>query len=231
MESKVRKETRNWLDMVDYDLITARQMFKTGRYVYVIFMCHLAIEKALKAIVCEETNKIPPKTHDLIYLINLGRVELAGDLLDFIGIINNAGVVTRYPEDLSKLVLSYPEEVTKKYLNRTFGGNKVHKAGQQVKEIVEEYKQTLKTLGINVERVILYGSYALGNQRQDSDIDLVIISKDFKNLNLRERLELLGIAAVRIMEPVEARGYTPEEIERTLEASFLKEVLKEGVSV
>lgn len=115
----MKEETKNWLDMVEYDLTTAKQMLKTGRFVYVVFMCHLAIEKALKAIVCEETNKVPPKTHDLIYLINLGKAKLSGDLLDFVGIINNAGVVTRYPEDLSKLILSYPKEIAKKYLDKT----------------------------------------------------------------------------------------------------------------
>lgn len=115
----MREETKNWLDMVEYDLTTAKQMLKTGRFVYVIFMCHLAIEKALKAIVCEETNKVPPKTHDLIYLINLGKVVLPGDLLDFVGVINNAGIVTRYPEDLSKLILSYPKEITREYLDKT----------------------------------------------------------------------------------------------------------------
>ena len=104
--------------MVDYDIDTARQMFKTKRYVYVIFMCHLAIEKALKAIVCEETNKFPPKTHDLILLTNLGKIEFPEDLLNYIGMINNVAVVTRYPEDLSKLVSSYTKAVTQEYLNK-----------------------------------------------------------------------------------------------------------------
>ncbi len=130
----MKEETKNWLDMVDYDLITAKQMLKTSRYVYVIFMCHLAIEKVLKAIVCEETNKVPPKTHDLIYLINLGKTKLSGDLLDFVGIINNAGIVTRYPEDLSKLVSSYPKEVTKKYLNRTLEVIKCIKQDSRLKK-------------------------------------------------------------------------------------------------
>ncbi len=107
----------------------------------------------------------------------------------------------------------------------------MYKAGFQIKEIIAEYTQTLKTLGVNVERVILYGSYALGNQREDSDIDLVVISKDFRKMNLRERLEVLGIAAARIMKPVEAKGYTPQELEATGEASFLKEILGVGVSI
>ena len=113
------EETKNWLEMVDYDVDTARQMFKTKRYVYVIFICHLAIEKALKALVCEETNKFPPKTHDLILLTNLGKVEFPDDLLNFIGMINNVAVVTRYPEDLSILISIYPKEVAHEYLNRT----------------------------------------------------------------------------------------------------------------
>ena len=115
----MKKETKNWIDMVDYDLITVKQMFETGRYVYVIFMCHMAIEKALKAIVCEETDKVPPKTHDLIYLTSLGKVKLNPDLLDFIGMVNNAGILTRYPEDLSKLVSSYPKDIAKVYLEKT----------------------------------------------------------------------------------------------------------------
>ena len=52
-------------------------------------------------------------------MINLGKIVLPGDLLDFVGIINNAGTVTRYPEDLSKLVSSYPKEITQKYLDKT----------------------------------------------------------------------------------------------------------------
>ena len=115
----MNKEIKNWLAMADYDLTTAGQMFKTGRYVYVVFMCHLAIEKTLKAIVSAETEKIPPKTHDLIYLLNVGGILLSEDLSDFIGMINNVSIVTRYPEDLSKLVSSYPKIIVRKYLDKT----------------------------------------------------------------------------------------------------------------
>ena len=52
-------------------------MLATGRYLYVIFMCHLALEKTLKAIAAEAQQKTPPKTHDLLYLVNLGSVNLS----------------------------------------------------------------------------------------------------------------------------------------------------------
>ena len=105
--------------MVNYDLATAQQMLKTGRYVYVVFMCHMAIEKALKAVISQRINKLPPKTHDLIYLLDAGKIELLAELIDFIGIINNASIVTRYPEDLSQLVSSYPKNVAKRYFDKT----------------------------------------------------------------------------------------------------------------
>lgn len=46
MEEKVRY----WLEIAEYDLETARAMLETGRYLYVGFMCHQVVEKALKEI-------------------------------------------------------------------------------------------------------------------------------------------------------------------------------------
>jgi len=36
---------RNWVATANYDLRTAEAMYKAGRYLYVVFTCHLAIEK------------------------------------------------------------------------------------------------------------------------------------------------------------------------------------------
>ena len=105
------------------------------------------------------------------------------------------------------------------------------KAGFQVKEIIKQYKESLRQCGIKVERFILYGSFAQGNPKEDSDIDLVVISESFQKMNLRERLEVLGIGAVRIMKPIEAKGYTPKEIELAPKVSFLGEILKSGINI
>jgi predicted nucleotidyltransferase len=82
------------------------------------------------------------------------------------------------------------------------------KKTRDVKRIIERYKQELRNLNINSKKIILYGSYAKGNHREDSDIDLIVISDDFEDMNLRERLEILGVAAGRVFEPIEALGYT-----------------------
>lgn len=111
----MRKDSENLLLSAEYDLSTAQHMLETGRFVYVIFMCHLAIEKMLKAIMAEVTGKSPPKTHNLIYLLKSIPLTTPQDFLDFIAKINNASVVTRYPEDFQNLLAAYPEEVAKSY--------------------------------------------------------------------------------------------------------------------
>ncbi len=210
----MRKDTKNFIAFAEYDLQTAEYMLNTGRYIYVVFMCHLSIEKILKAIVAEVIKKIPPKTHNLIYLIKLAKVSLSQELFEFVTKINNVSVVTRYPEDFSKLLEVYPKYVAEEYLTKT-------------KEVILCLKENekLKKLGINAEKIILYGSYAKGNPREESDIDLIVISKDFEKLNLRERLEILGLAAGRILEPIEALGYTKKEIESKGKESFVGEIL------
>ena len=105
------------------------------------------------------------------------------------------------------------------------------KAKYKIIETIKEYKKALLKLGIRVERVVLFGSFAKGNPRKDSDIDLVVVSNDFEKLNLRERLELLGVAAVRIMKPIEAKGYTLKEIRNVFPASFLEEALTTGIKI
>lgn len=102
------------------------------------------------------------------------------------------------------------------------------KTRQEIDVIIKKYKESLAVLGVKAEKIILYGSYAHGTAREDSDIDLIVVSSDFERKNIRERLELLGIASARIMEPVQALGFTPEEMDSHDRSSFIKEVLEYG---
>jgi len=150
-------------------------------------MCHLSLEKLLKAIVTEVTQNIPPKSHNLIYLIKLSNIELPKELINF-------------------------------------GDSSMVKGIQEINRIIEKFKKELEKYNIHSERIILYGSYAKGNAREDSDIDLVVISSDFENMNLRERLEILGLAAGNVLEPIEALGYTPQEVLEKKE-TFLEAII------
>lgn len=98
--------------------------------------------------------------------------------------------------------------------------------------IVSRYREQLVRMGIRPERVLLFGSHAKGITRPGSDIDLVVVSPDFAPLNMRERLEALGVAAARIMEPIQAYGVTPDEVQQRTVSTFLLHVLEhEAVAV
>jgi uncharacterized protein len=102
------------------------------------------------------------------------------------------------------------------------------KTEREIQDIISRYAVELEKLGIISPRILLYGSYAKGIPREDSDIDLIVISEGFEGMNIRERLELLGIAAGRVFEPIEALGYTHEEIEANKTGTFLEEVLEQA---
>lgn len=108
-----------WFFQSDYDLETAGDMFKSGRHVYCIFMCHLSLEKALKGLLIKKKNQFPSKTHSLIYLIEQIVLQLKPDYYEFLFTLNKISVPTRYPEDLKKLFSVYSQERTLEILNQS----------------------------------------------------------------------------------------------------------------
>jgi len=102
----------------------------------------------------------------------------------------------------------------------------------EIEEIVAKYRAQLAGLGIRPSQVYLYGSYARGTAREGSDVDLIVVSPDFSALNFRERLEILGVAAARVLEPIQAVGYTPDEITAKDYTPFMEEILaSEAIAV
>jgi predicted nucleotidyltransferase len=97
----------------------------------------------------------------------------------------------------------------------------------ELEAVIQRYISQLEKMKIHIERVMLFGSRADGTAHEDSDIDLIVVSRDWARFNNRERLEMLGIAAGRILEPIEAIGFTPEEIETHQLSSFWEMTLKE----
>lgn len=92
---------------------------------------------------------------------------------------------------------------------------------------VRRYCQELELMGVKCERVLLFGSQAVGQVEEGSDIDLIIISSTWGPYSTRERLEMLGLAAARILEPVQALGATPEEVSTHRISPFMEHILNE----
>ena len=114
----MRETTRNWVMAAEYDLKTAESLVKARRKIYVIFLCHLAIEKILKGIVSEKQRKLPPYTHNLVYLLGLTELMLPTKLNDFIELINGKSVPIRYPENVINLEKQFSMELTRDYLKK-----------------------------------------------------------------------------------------------------------------
>lgn len=110
---------QNWFKSSNYDIVTAQTMLKSKRYLYVIFMCHLSIEKFLKGIVAQKINRVPPKTHNLYLLVKMGGIQIPQTHQKIISHLNEASIPTRYPEDISKISKQYNKKVATNYLKDT----------------------------------------------------------------------------------------------------------------
>jgi HEPN domain-containing protein len=103
----VKKTTEEWLKQADYDLKTAKAMLLARKYIYTIFMCHLAVEKTLKAFWTKKYSESPGKTHDLIFLSSGLELNLTTKLSDFLEELNGLSVPTRYPDELDKVLKQF----------------------------------------------------------------------------------------------------------------------------
>jgi HEPN domain-containing protein len=115
----MKQTTLNWLSSSEYDIQTAQSLLRTRRYIYVIFMCHLAVEKLLKAIIAESAPSPPPRTHNLYQLLEIGQINLPQTYADILARLNAMNVATRYPEDISALSAEVTRKVAREYLTKT----------------------------------------------------------------------------------------------------------------
>ena len=98
-----------------------------------------------------------------------------------------------------------------------------------VLKIIRQFKEALETINIHVEQIILYGSHALETAREDSDIDVVVISPSFSDKSYWERIDILTEAIYKVFAPIEASAFTPEEWKS--EKSLIVDYAKNGVLV
>ena len=99
---------------------------------------------------------------------------------------------------------------------------------KKVAKTLKKFRTALEAEDIRVIQMILFGSYATGKARKGSDIDVAVISQNFKGMNLLQRLETIGLvlAKARIMEPIEDNGYTKEEFASKGEGTFIGDEIK-----
>ncbi|PKN70772.1 MAG: DNA-binding protein [Deltaproteobacteria bacterium HGW-Deltaproteobacteria-12] len=106
------KIPEEWFKQAAYDLKTAEIMLENRRFIYAVFMCHLTIEKALKGLYQFRLNEVPPKVHNLIYLVEKVGLSPSEKLYDAIFELNRVSIPTRYPDDLTRMKSDYTKKNT-----------------------------------------------------------------------------------------------------------------------
>ncbi len=85
---------------------------------------------------------------------------------------------------------------------------------------------------INIEKIVLFGSHAMDQAHKWSDIDIAVISDDFKDVDYRDRLLVLSkIAWHQKVTEIDALGYTVEEFESDNPLDLVTEIKKCGIVV
>jgi HEPN domain-containing protein len=113
------KNEKEWLFQAEYDLFAAEKVFEIGLYPYTIFMSHLAVEKALKAVYYYKLKKEPPKIHNLSQLVQRLNLNPPDDLVDFLTDFSSMSVPARYPDDLKSVFGKFNKKQTKAILSKS----------------------------------------------------------------------------------------------------------------
>ncbi|MFZ3385494.1 MAG: nucleotidyltransferase domain-containing protein [Candidatus Methanoperedens sp.] len=96
-------------------------------------------------------------------------------------------------------------------------------------EIVGKLRHFLKKH--TIEKAILFGSFARGEAREDSDIDLILVSREFEGKSALKRPVRFYIDW-NLGYPVDFLCYTPKEFNNLRkQVSIVSQALKEGIEI
>lgn len=112
MTNKERAE--KWLDIVNEDLSVADDLYKTGHWLYVCFMCHQVVEKTLKAYWCVCRDDDPPYLHDHSKIAQGCGLytKMSAEQKDFLKNIKPMNIEARYLEYKNEIARTLNREKT-----------------------------------------------------------------------------------------------------------------------
>lgn len=119
MDTQIQAEY--WRTGSRYDLETARDLFDKERYPYALFFCHLAVEKAMKALWVSTKKEHPPRSHNLVVLAEGIQVGFEEAVLDLLAELNEFNLEARYPDLRRSLYQKADRQYTDLYLEKTQG--------------------------------------------------------------------------------------------------------------
>ena len=100
---------------------------------------------------------------------------------------------------------------------------------KKVNNVILDMHQTLKKYGLEDNHIALFGSFYNGKPHKDSDMDVIIISKNFEGKTFLERIKMTSKAENEIIKkhvvPIDILLKTPQEYNYSKEISFESKVI------
>jgi len=79
-------------------------------------------------------------------------------------------------------------------------------------------QELIRQKGLDVERIVVFGSYARQEEKEGSDIDIIIVSKNFEGKDIFEKVEIASGLHRELVEktlmPADIMYYSPTEWEK-----------------
>ncbi len=95
---------------------------------------------------------------------------------------------------------------------------------------LKRFKRLLEQDGLAVDKLLLYGSYARGTPRKDSDIDVCVISRAFGRNRLKEGFYLRH-QAPKIDARIEPVPFSLQDYRNNKVSPLLHQIRKDAVEV
>ncbi|MDO8446242.1 MAG: nucleotidyltransferase domain-containing protein [Deltaproteobacteria bacterium] len=94
--------------------------------------------------------------------------------------------------------------------------------------VVERFLRLVEDAHIDIQKAVLFGSYARGTAGKWSDIDIALVSPSFSGVSFYDNKMLIPFM-LKVDSRLELHLYRPEDF--TEDDPFVKEIVKTGVGL
>jgi predicted nucleotidyltransferase len=92
---------------------------------------------------------------------------------------------------------------------------------------IEKYIEILRKQ-LNIEVIIVFGSYLTDAFSKDSDIDILVVASEFSKMSKLDAYKILSKPIWDVKLNIDPIPAAPEEIKNYKKASFLSEIMNSG---
>lgn len=109
-----------WIKQAEDDWSAVDTLFIGKKYLQSLFFAHLVIEKICKAFwIKHNSGNVPPRTHNLIFLLSSTPIKLSDDKSEFMLSLNRFQLEGRYPDYLTNMHNICDEQFATAILSKT----------------------------------------------------------------------------------------------------------------